>query len=421
MFKQLLLLSAQGSDAATTAAAETTTLVETEFAGSTVPVGTNILFGIGLVLMAAVAIAIIMYLRGHVKNWAYPMYAGAIFYLLFSYILIQLLSFLVSLIPAVKEYAAANNRMAPPWIQTAMYGVRILTDSVAIFLGLRYFRKSAPKRRINPVVGHSMSFGVACYIAYVLVSGAFTGYFQFFSIASTINSNGYASVLTSLMANDSSVTQAYLETYLNSFIHPDPWRVLFATFVNKEFWGAIPGIWPTVVMCVAYVTASVLAYEYLNKKLNVNWLLAGVGIIALMWAPYVLSTAREIPAWASGVWYLGLLAICGLILYYLFKHDLKEELEAFSYSRAAELQKEYQQTHRLPKIVMPRDEDLQPVGSAGVNTAGDSEEEQEARKAAEEAFGMTEEEAQAMMAEEAEEETEEADDLPDEDGGKEKA
>ena len=34
---------------------------------------------------------------------------------------------------------------------------------------------------------------------------------------------------------------------------------------------------------------------------------------------------------------------------------------------------------------------------------------------------MTEEEAQAMMAEEAEEETEEADDLPDEDGGKEKA
>ena len=421
MFKQLLLLSAQGSDAATTAATETTTLVETEFAGSTVPVGTNILFGIGLVLMAAVAIAIIMYLRGHVKNWAYPMYAGAIFYLLFSYILIQLLSFLVSLLPAVKEYAAANNQMAPPWIQTAMYGVRILTDCAAIVLGLRYFRKSAPKRRIEPVVGHSMSFGVACYIAYVLVSGAFTGYFQFFSIASTINSNGYASVLTSLMANDSSVTQAYLETYLNSFIHPDPWRVLFATFVNKEFWGAIPGIWPTVVMCVAYVTASVLAYEYLNKKLNVNWLLAAFGIIALMWAPYVLSTTREIPAWASGVWYLALLAICGLVLYYLFKHDLKDELEAFSYSRAAELQKEYQQTHRLPKIVMPRDEDLQPVGSAGVNTAGDSEEEQEARKAAEEAFGMTEEEAQAMMAEEAEEETEEADDLPDEDGGKEKA
>ena len=407
------------ADAATEAATEATTLADTEFAGSTIPMGMNILFGVGLVLMAGVALAAITYLRNHVKNWAYPMYAGAIFYLLLSYIVIQLISFLLSLLPAVKEYAEAHDRLAPLWIQMALFGLRIVTDSAAIYLGLRYFRKSAPKRRIEPVIGHSMSFGVACYIAYILVSGAFTGFFQFFSISSTINSNGYASVLTSLMTHNPETSQAYFESYLNSFVSPDVWRVLFATFVNKEFWGTIPGVWPTMVMCVGYIAASVLVYENLNKKLDNKWLLAAFGIIVLIWAPYVPSIAFEIPAWASAAWYAVVLAICILTLYYLFKHDLKDELAAFKYSRMEEQQKEYQKAHRMPTIVMPRDEDLQPVGSPGVNTERDTEADQEARKAAEEAFGMTEEEAQAIMAEEAEEAAEAADDLPDEDGGKE--
>ena len=195
--------------------------------------------------------------------------------------------------------------------------------------------------------------------------------------------------------------------------------MFFATFMNKTYM-ALPGIWPTIAMCPAYIAASVLVYENLNKKLDNKWLLAAFGIIVLMWAPFVPSIAFDIPAWASAIWYTLLMAVCVLALYYLFKHDLKEELTAFKYSRMEEQQKEYQKAHKMPTIVMPRDEDLQPVGSPGVNTEQDSEAEQEARKAAEEAFGMTEEEAQAIMAEEAEEAVEAADDLPDEDGGKER-
>ena len=418
MFNLFHHFIAFAADAATEAATEATTLVETEFAGSTVPVTTNILFIVGLVLMGGVALVAITYLRNHVKNWAYPIYAGAIFYLLFSFIIIQGLSLLLRFIPSLTEYAAAHEGMAPVWLDMSLYGLRILTDSAAIYLGLRYFRKSALKRRIEPVIGHSMSFGVACYIACILAGGIFTNYFQGITYANAINSQGYQVMLTDLVSGGRR-DQAFWEGYLNTFIHPDGWRMFFATFMNKTYM-ALPGIWPTSAMCPAYIAASVLVYENLNKKLDNKWLLAAFGIIVLMWAPFVPSIAFDIPAWASAIWYTLLMAVCVLALYYLFKHDLKEELTAFKYSRMEEQQKEYQKAHKMPTIVMPRDEDLQPVGSPGVNTEQDSEAEQEARKAAEEAFGMTEEEAQAIMAEEAEEAVEAADDLPDEDGGKER-
>ena len=111
MLNRLYHFIALAADA-TEASEVATTLAETEYAGSTVPAGTTVLFIAGLFLLAAAAIAVTMYLRNHVKNWAYPIYAGAIFYLLFSYIIIQLLSFGASFLPAVKEYAAANGMEA---------------------------------------------------------------------------------------------------------------------------------------------------------------------------------------------------------------------------------------------------------------------------------------------------------------------
>ncbi len=406
---------------AETTAVEETTLVETEFAGSTVPVGTTILFGAGLLLLAVAAIAVIVYLRNHVKNWAYPMYAGAIFYLLFSYIVIQLVSFGLSFLPAVKQYAEAHGQMAPPWLQMSMYGLRIVTDCAALFLGIRYMRSSSVKRRIEPVIGHAFSFGVACYIAYVLVSGAFSGYFQFLSISGTINSQGYQSVLTQLVVNNSSsFTQSYFEQYLNSFIQPDVARVLFSPFVNREFWGSIPGIWPTMVMLAVYIASSVLVYGFQIKKLGVKWLLAAFVLVALNWIPYIPSLALDLPAWATGIWYTALLGLSVLALYAVFKKELKDELEAFKYSRTEEQQKAYQQTHKMPKIVMPREEDRQPVGSAGVDTREADKEAEEARKEAEDAFGMTEEEAEALLAEEEADEAQEAGEVP-EDGRKEES
>ena len=420
MLNKIIHFAAQAAE--TTEVQETTTLVETEFAGSTVPAGTTILFAAGLLLLAAAAIAVIAYLRNHVKNWAYPIYAGAIFYLLFSYIIIQLLSFGISFLPFVKAYAEAHNQVAPPYIQMIMYGLRIVTDAVAIYLGMKYFRSSAVKRRIEPVIGHAISFGVACYIAYVLVSGALTGYFQFISIAGTIKSQGYQTVLTQLITNNStSFTQSYFETYLNSFIQPDVWRVLFATFVNREYWGSIPGIWPTLVMLAVYIAASVLVYGFQIKKLGVKWLIAAFALLAFLWIPYIPSVVLDLPAWATGIWYTALLGLAVLALLSVFRNELKDELKAFSYSRAEEQQKVYQQAHKMPKIVMPREEDRQPVGSAGVNTEEAEKEAEEAREAAEEAFGMTEKEAEALMAEEEADAAEEASDLPDEDGRKEES
>ena len=320
--------------------------------------------------------------------------------------------------PAVKAYAEAHNRMAPPAVQMGLYGARILTDSAAIYFGIRYFRNTAAKRNIEPVIGHAFSFGVACYICYVIVSGAFTSYFQYISIAGTINSNGFDAVLTSLVNGDTiGATQEYYTEYLNSYVNPDVWRVFFSTFINKEFWGGVPGIWPTMVMCAVYIAAAVLAYGFQIKKLNVKWLLAAFGLIVLLWVPFVLSVALDLPAWPTGLWYTGLLALSLLSLFYVCGHELKDELKAFSYSRVEEQQKEYQKAHKMPKIVMPRDEDLPPVGSKGQETAENKEEDLEAKKAAEEAFGMTEAEAEAMMAD-AEEAAEEVEELP-EDGGKE--
>lgn len=362
MLNKIIHFAAQAAE--TTEVQETTTLVETEFAGSTVPAGTTILFAAGLILLIGAAIAVIAYLRNHVKNWAYPIYAGAIFYLLFSYIIIQLLSFGISFLPPVKAYAEAHSQMAPPWIQMVMYGLRIVMDALAIYLGMRYFRSSAVKRRIEPVIGHAISFGVACYVAYVLVSGAVSGYFQFISIAGTIKSQGYQNVLTQLITNNSgSFTQAYFESYLNSFIQPDVWRVLFSTFVNREFWGSIPGIWPTLVMLAVYIASSVLVYGFQIKKLGVKWLVAAFALIAFIWIPYIPSVVLDLPAWATGVWYTALLGLAVLALWSVFKNELKDELNAFSYSRAEEQQKVYQQAHKMPKIVMPREEDRQQAAS----------------------------------------------------------
>ncbi len=388
--------------AETTGVEEPTTLVETAYKDSAVPAGTTILFIAGLVLLAAAAIAVVVYLRNHVKNWAYPIYAGLIFYLLFSYIIIQGISIGLSFLPAVKEYAAAHDNVAPPYIQMILYGVRILTDCAAFYLGMRYFRNSAVKRGITPVIGHAVSIGLSCYVAYLFTRGAFTGYFRFISIAGTIRSQGYQNVLTHLVTNntDPSFTKEFFEQYLNSVIRPDVWRVLFSTFVNKEYWGSIPGIWPTMTMIGVYIAAAVMVYGFQIKKLGAQWLAAAFLLIALIWIPYIPSVTMVLPVWSTALWYTVLLALSALALYRLMKNELKDEMKAFSYSRAEEQQKEYQNTHRMPKIVMPRDEDLQPVGSAGVNTAGPEAE--EARKEAEEACGMTEAEAEALMAEESE-------------------
>ena len=405
---------------AETTAVEETTLVETEFAGSTVPVGTTILFGAGLLLLFAGAIAIIFYLRKHVKNWAYPMYAGVIFYLLLSYIVITLLSFGLSFLPEVKAYAQEHDQTAPGWLHMLLYGLRIVTDSLALYLGIRYMRSSAVKRRIEPVIGHAISFGVACYIAYVLISGAVSGYFEFISISGTINSQGFDTVLTRLTEGNPGVDIHKLETYLLSFVEPNVWRVLFATFVNMEFWRSIPGIWPTMVMLAVYVTSSVLVYGFQIKKLGAKWLIAAFALVALNWIPYIPSAVMELPAWSTGIWFTLLCALCVLALFYVFKHELKDELKAFSYSREEEQKKVYQETHRMPKIVMPRDEDLQPVGSSGVDTREADKEAEEARKEAEDAFGMTEEEAEALLAEEEADEAQEAGEVP-EDGRKEES
>ena len=406
---------------AETTAVEETTLVETEFAGSTVPVGTTILFGAGLLLLAVAAIAVIVYLRNHVKNWAYPMYAGAIFYLLFSYIVIQLVSVGLSFLPAVRQYAEAHKMSPlPPWYEMSRYGLRIVTDCVALFLGIRYMRNSSVKRRIEPVIGHAFSFGVACYIAYVLVSGAFSGYFNLITQVGFIKSNGYQRALTDFLVNNPGLTKELGERFLNWCIQPDVARVLFSPFVNREFWGSIPGIWPTMVMLAVYIASSVLVYGFQIKKLGVKWLLAAFVLVALNWIPYIPSIVLDLPAWATGIWYAALLGLSILALWAVFKKELKDELEAFKYSRTEEQQKAYQQTHKMPKIVMPREEDRQPVGSAGVDTREADKEAEEARKEAEDAFGMTEEEAEALLAEEEADEAQEAGEVP-EDGRKEES
>ena len=84
MLFRLIHFAAMAAETTTAAEAETT-LIETEFAGATVPTSMTVLFGAGLVLMAAAAVVVVMYLRNHVKNWAFPMYAGAIFYLLYRH------------------------------------------------------------------------------------------------------------------------------------------------------------------------------------------------------------------------------------------------------------------------------------------------------------------------------------------------
>ncbi|MBQ6542055.1 MAG: hypothetical protein IJL73_06210, partial [Lachnospiraceae bacterium] len=100
-------------------------------------------------------------------------------------------------------------------------------------------------------------------------------------------------------------------------------------------------------------------------------------------------------------------------------HDLSDEFKAFGYSREEEQRKVYRETHKMPKIVMPRDEDLQPVGSKGTDTEAEDEAAAESRKAAEEAFGMTEEEAEALMAEEEAEAASDIEEEPEENGRKE--
>ena len=417
MLNKFIHFAAQAADA--TGAAEPTTLVETAYKGTTVPIGATILFGAGLLLLFAGAVAIIVYQRKHVKNWAYPMYAGAIFYLLFSYIVITLLSFGLSFLPEVKEYAKEHDQTAPGWLHMLLYGLRIVTDSLALYLGLRYMRNSGEKRRIEPVIGHAVSFGVACYIAYVLISGALSGYFEFISISGTINSQGFDVVLSRLVEGNPGVDVQKLETYLLSFVQPDIGRVLFSTFVNMQFWRSIPGIWPTMVMLGVYVTSSVLVYGFQIKKLGSKWLIAAFALVALNWIPYIPSAVMDLPAWATGIWYTALLALCVLAFFYVMKHDLSDEFKAFGYSREEEQKKVYRETHKMPKIVMPRDEDLQPVGSKGTDTEAEDEAVSESRKAAEEAFGMTEEEAEALMAEEEAEAASDIEEEPEENGRKE--
>lgn len=333
-----------GAETINESTGEAAELLATAYAGSTVSMGMIVTYGICLVLMVAIAVAVAMWLRNHVKNWVYPVFAGAAFSLTLTYLAPQILNYAINLIPPAREFAEKNLALI-----TILMGVfQFAAECLAIFLGVFYFLRSSKKKDIYPTVAHMFSFGLAFYIVQLLAEGTLFGYYEGIFVSNTINSSTFEGLLTSLVQEGGN-TQEEVERYLLGFVNARPFDAVVSAIV-------------LIARGVIYTASSVVLYGVLTKKAKPAYAVLSFALIQLFVCMTVtagMSNAGMLgfafPSYLSLILSLLLASGAVVLIIYFLKVPLKDECYSLKYSRKAELKKQEEKKNKMPTIVMPKD------------------------------------------------------------------
>lgn len=359
-----LMATAEGAAAATKAVQDAVEniapKITTAYTDVKIPTSSIITYGVGILLVIAAVIAAIVLLRNHVKNWVYPLFAGAVFYLVFSYVLPELFTWLCTIIPGVREWAIVQ---PDPNVEFYTFsngyklvylGFHCVTDFLGIFLGLKYLIRSEAKQNLHLQVGHIFSFALAGFLVMALVGdtvtrfyhaftesgGVVTSYYQGVYISNMINSVGFDQVISD--AVEAGQAENLAVDYLLTFVNTSMWTTLVETLV-------------ILVHGILVTAAAVFTYGWLKKSLSIDGLFAGIGAILLYWAPFFYQAVKPLNVWITGAYYLAIGALAVFGIWYVLKNHLAEDAKALQYSRKDELKKEEEKKKKMPKIVMPKD------------------------------------------------------------------
>ena len=343
-----------------TAAATEVEQITTAFTTAKVPMSSIIMYGVGMLIVIAVAIAAVMLIRQHVRNWTYALFAGAVFYLVFNYVIPEAIIWAATMIPGLREWAFIQPNADVEYFEYASgfrliyLGIRIITDGVAAFLGLKYILKSSEKQQRYFHVGHTFGFALAGFLVIALIGdvairffhaftesgGAVTSFYQGIQISNMINATGFDPLVSEMVAAGQNVEVA--TNYLLGFVNTT-WFITLAELI--------------VVLChgVVFTALTVLTYGLLRKKLETKWIAGIIGLDVAFWAGYAVAVFVTLPAWAVLLFYLALAAVAVLVTLKVIKGELLDEAKALNFSLKEEKRKAEEKKNKMPKIVMPKD------------------------------------------------------------------
>ena len=342
-----------------------------------IPMSSIVAYAVGIVVILAVIIAGVVLLRNRVRNWVYPIFVGAIFYMVFCYVLPELVIWILTMIPATQAWALVKPLEDLPvyeYSQGLKYvyvGLIAVLSFLGIWLGMKYLIRSQQKKQVFPVAGQALAFGLGVFVAMSLV-GNVTAFFYhtFDSIWSSytpivyyqsifnsnlINQNGFADTIASYvefmkgnMGSEelTAAELAALETYSVQ---------MFMQYVNNSIWTILTELLAIVSRGFAFAAGAVLVYGTETRQAKKTYMIGAAGYVVLYFAPYLVQQSVGVPTVVCAIYYalLTAAAVVGALLF--MKHEMPGEMMSFSYSRKAEQKKAEKEKKKMPTIVMPKD------------------------------------------------------------------
>lgn len=343
MFEKLFLFSAEASSEAGETITEATQLITTEYSDLKVPTGTLIFLVAAMVLLIAVAVACFIVIKRHCVNWGMTIMTAAASFLLFSYLAYNAVFYALGMIPAVREQLNTNGTL----LILLFLLFCLITDFLAVFLGMKYVVSQNTKRNLYYDLGTPAVFALSIYavslfieIPNSLTAAPLNGFFNYFTLFSTINTSGFDPFVNSLIQNG--MASADVVEQLVDYMSQSIWSYVFETF-----WA--------ISRLVFFLSACVLIYGVLREKLEKKMIGLAAAVILLSLLPKTLVYFGLHPIIATVM----ALVFAAAVFYYtlmIVKKQMPEELERVSHKIDNSYNKRNQNKNKpMPKIVMPKD------------------------------------------------------------------
>ena len=323
-------------------AAEQGVQLVTEYADLKVPVINIIMEGLTLILFIAALVVAAVWIFNHVRNFALPFVCGIVFYLVFVYVLVQLVVLGLNFLLSKNEALTAHVTLLENLVQV----LSMLCGVASMVLGMLYWRRSSRKNGSEMTLGGAIAFGAAFYAGILLTSGNLSRIFQMITTSRAVNADGFDAVLTAMVeiqGDQQGATEALLALCSDKTID----------FVNLPLNALI-----VILEGVTYTAASVIFFAALTDRVDRKYMIASIAAHLLVFAPSVLLffTEDTYPLFYIRIAYTALVALASVLLaVYLSKTYMADEVHALAYTRKKQKQEEEAKKNKIPHIVMPKD------------------------------------------------------------------
>ena len=343
MFEKLFFFAEEASSGAGETLTEAGQLITTEYSDLKVPTGILIYLVCAIVLLLAVTVVCFIVIKRHCVNWGMSIMTAAAAFLLFSYLVYNGIFYVLGVIPGVRDVLSANGTLLI--ILFLIFGA--ICDFLSVYLGMMYAVKQNAKRNMYYDIGTAAIFAVAIYTVTLIIeipnsltAAPVNGFFNFFTLFSTINTAGFDTFLTNLAQNGVAVPE--LTEQLVGYVTQSIWSYVFETF-----WA--------ITRLVFFLSASVLIYGVFREKLEKKMLGLAAAVILISLIPKALAYLGLHPVICTAM----AIVFAAAIFYYtllIVKKQMPEELDRVSRRIENNNNRRNQNQNKpMPKIVMPKD------------------------------------------------------------------